>query len=186
MDDHLYPEEPVKSALASWSLGVAGMATSQGLVRRAEKLAHKASTSSLTLSSARVGALYTVAVSCVLVWRGTWLGWDCLYEYWHPSKAKAVDPGHATHSGLLSHSLALTLLLGTGLFASVLAPPAQISVLRDVAVRSSAYQGPAQSMVNGLLQGPTRRSLTTSRLASRRAQKMQQRTTKTTHARHHP
>lgn len=155
LDDHLYPEDPEKSAAASLLMGVVGMGASQGLVARATKLAQKSShTRPLALATARFGAIYTVAVSCVLVWRGTWVGWDCLYERWHKNDVKAVDKGHASKSGLLSHGTALTLLVTTGLFASVLAPPAQVSVLRDFAVRGgrsmSSYQGPAQSMVDSL------------------------------------
>jgi hypothetical protein len=153
LDDHLYPEDAVKSAAASMGLGVIGLTASQGLVERAERLALKKKVRPSSLAIARFGAIYSVAVSCVLVWRGTWVGWDCLYEYLHPSEeAKSTDPGHATHSGLLSHAAALTLLLTTGLFASVLAPPAAISVIRDHTVRSTAaaYSGPAQSMVNQL------------------------------------
>jgi Fuseless len=102
----------------------------------------------------RLGAVYSVAVSCVLVWRGTWGGWDVLYEHYHdniviPSTmhprssmmhrtvTRATDPGHATHSGLLSHGIAVGVLLTTGLMASVLAPPAAVSVIRDVAIRST-------------------------------------------------
>jgi hypothetical protein len=110
-----------------------------------------------TVAVARFGALYTVAVSCVLVWRGTWVGWDVLYEYVylrsHPENAKSTDRGHATHSGLLSHVTAVGLLLGTGLFASVLAPPAAVSVIRDLAVKTgggSSYMGPAQMVANRL------------------------------------
>jgi hypothetical protein len=105
---------------------------------------------------ARFGALYTVAVSCVLVWRGTWLGWDVVYEYFYPH-AKSTDRGHATHSGLASHTTAVGLLLATGLFASVLAPPAAVSVIRDFAVKtgasSSGYMGPAQVVANRLFGG---------------------------------
>lgn len=109
-----------------------------------------------TVAVARFGALYTVAVSCVLVWRGTWVGWDVLYEYMYlrsdPENPKSTDRGHATHSGLLSHFTAVGLLLGTGLFASVLAPPAAVSVIRDFAVKTggSTYMGPAQIVANRL------------------------------------
>jgi hypothetical protein len=186
LDDHLFPDNAAYSAAASLGLGAAGMAASQGLVARAEQLAEKlkvsqskrtktkdVSNSSIqtaqplrlrsspkilqgTVSLARFGALYTVAVSCVLVWRGTWVGWDVLYEYVylssHPDNAKSTDRGHATHSGLMSHAVAVGLLLGTGLFASVLAPPAAVSVIRDFAVKTggSNYMGPAQIVANRL------------------------------------
>jgi hypothetical protein len=180
LDDHLFPENAALSAATSLGLGAAGMAASQGLVARAEQLAEKlkvsqskivkaasASTNKTRISSspqilkgtvavARFGALYTVAVSCVLVWRGTWVGWDVLYEYVylssHPENPKSTDRGHATHSGLMSHVTAVGLLLGTGLFASVLAPPAAVSVIRDLAVKTggSNYMGPAQIVANRL------------------------------------
>lgn len=155
LDDHLFPQDAVKSAAASFGLGIAGLFGSQGLVERAERLSRNAARVRPTsLAVARFGAIYTVATSCVLVWRGTWVGWDCLYEYMHPHEdTKSTDPGHATNSGVLSHVAALTLLLGTGLFASVLAPPAAISVIRDHTVRSatSQYMAPAQSLVNQVL-----------------------------------
>jgi hypothetical protein len=192
LDDHLFPDNAEHSAAASLGLGILGMAASQGLVARAERLAeHITKRPCRSLTLARCGALYTVALSCVLVWRGTWIGWDCLYERLHPHvmrmgpssehplhtttdnpttdappRVSATDRHHATHSGLLSHVTALTLLLGTGLFASVLAPPAAISVLRDGAIRgvaatatsSKAYQPPAQRLVNSWL---SQRSLST-------------------------
>lgn len=124
----------------------------------------------IRLALLRFGAIYSVAVSCVLVWRGTWLGWDCLYARMHPLIApnqldtetvNATDPGHATKSGFLSHLAACVLLLGTGFFASVLAPPAAASVIRDLAVGTGAkaYNGPAQSVARqflGRVVAPTR------------------------------
>jgi hypothetical protein len=153
LDDHLFPNNAEHSAAASWVLGVAGMRLSQGLVAQSEQLAkrvEKHAPSKLVLKTTQTAALYTIAMSCVLVWRGTWLGWDCLYERWHSEEATA--PGHATRSGLVSHIVALTLLLGSGLFASVLAPPAAVSVIRDFAIKtsSSIYVPPAQVITNRL------------------------------------
>eukprot|EP00523_Entomoneis_sp_CCMP467_P017666 CAMPEP_0168806552 /NCGR_PEP_ID=MMETSP0726-20121227/1604_1 /TAXON_ID=265536 /ORGANISM="Amphiprora sp., Strain CCMP467" /LENGTH=210 /DNA_ID=CAMNT_0008858459 /DNA_START=70 /DNA_END=702 /DNA_ORIENTATION=+ len=154
LDDHLYPDDAAKSAMASLGLGVGGMAASQGLVARAEQMATLKRVGRIPLATARFGAIYTVALSCVLVWRGTWVGWDCIYERLvvnAEENNKATDPGHATHSGLLSKGFAVTALLATGLFASVLAPPAAVSVIRDLTVKSgqrAAYRAPAQSIVN--------------------------------------
>ena len=86
LDDHLFPNQPAWSAMSSLGMGTVGMALSQGLIHKVELLAAQASvktaTSSISsrrqllpLKVARFGALYTIAVSCVLVWRGTWLGW---------------------------------------------------------------------------------------------------------------
>ena len=168
LDDHLFPEDAALSAGASLGLGSLGMYASQGLMERAERLARKLETvgkrssssrsllptgnTPMRLAAARFGALYTVALSCVLVWRGTWIGWDVVYERLHPAKPdSATDRGHASKSGLLSHVTALTLLLGTGVFASVLAPPAAVSVIRDFAVKSGqTYTGPAQAVAQRL------------------------------------
>lgn len=164
LDDHLFPEESWKSALASFTLGVAGMTASQGLVAKCEQLAAKKAVTGDTVTAARrlkvyrFGALYTIAVSCVLVWRGTWVGWDVLYEYTHPEQTpcktavKSTDPGHLSVSGLMSHVLAVAALAGTGLFASVLAPPAATSIVRDWAVQtgSKPYNGPAGQLVQRL------------------------------------
>ena len=43
LDDHLFPEDAAKPAPASWTLGGGGMAASQGLVARCERLAEKVS-----------------------------------------------------------------------------------------------------------------------------------------------
>jgi Fuseless len=184
LDDHLYPNDKAKSAAVSLLLGICGMRASQGLVARAERLEQKAATlaqkvktgqhgggerslvwlgririspaalTSWAVKLPRLGAVYSVAMSCVLVWRGTWVGWDVVYEHYHDNIAiqstmhphgsmmhrtvtKATDPGHAAQSGLLSHGIAVGLLLSTGLMASVLAPPAAVSVIRDVAIRST-------------------------------------------------
>jgi hypothetical protein len=183
LDDHLFPEDAVKSAAASLLAGTVGMAASQGLVARAERLAKKPSMRRMPLAVARFGALYTVAVSCVLVWRGTWVGWDCIYDALHPDEsAKSTDPGHATHSGLLSHGAAVAVLLATGLFASVLAPPAAVSVIRDFAVKASStnYQGPAQVIASRLFGGTTSRALSTTTKLSAAAKKSNTTATTTT------
>jgi hypothetical protein len=86
------------------------------------------------------------AVSCVLIWRGTWVGWDVAYDRFHEETPHKKS---TTQSGMVSHVVALTCLLGTGLFASVLAPPAAVSVIRDLAVKtgqSTAYMGPASRL----------------------------------------
>lgn len=144
LDDHLFPDSPEASAASSWGLGVVGMAASQGLVHKCDMLKQKYPHRIHALKVARFGALYTIAISCVLVWRGTWLGWDVLYEKTHPRQSqcgthvKSTDPGHATTSGILSHMLAVSALVGTGVFASVLAPPASTSIIRDLTVKAAA------------------------------------------------
>jgi hypothetical protein len=83
-------------------------------------------------------------------------GWDgmCCTNIRTPitpfrSAVKATGPGHATTSGVVSHLLAVSVLVGTGLFASVLAPPAATGIIRDLAVRtgSKPYPGLAGKLV---------------------------------------
>ena len=175
LDDQLFPDNPNHSALSSLALGTCGMAASQGLVSRAMAVRN-----SYLKPVARFGALYVVAMSCVLVWRGTWVGWDCVYEHYHNvnkhhhqnshdaqrqrrdsstltttatttaassssalehspahTAVKSTDPGHLTSSGLASHGFAIVALSAAGVFASVLAPPAAVSVIKDLAVQTS-------------------------------------------------
>jgi Fuseless len=183
LDDQLFPENPEASAITSLGLGTAGMTASQGLVARALAVQRP-----MIKPVARFGALYTVAMSCVLVWRGTWVGWDCVYERLlnspttvlvHPhhkkqddnhetatttptslstlssttalmatsssflehspahATIKSTDPGHLTASGMASHLFAILALGGCGVFASVLAPPAAVSVIKDLAIKVS-------------------------------------------------
>jgi hypothetical protein len=161
LDDHLFPDDPARSSAASWGLGVVGMAASQGLVQKCEVLQQRG-VQGFPLKAARFGALYTIALSCVLVWRGTWVGWDVLYEYTHPKQTpckttvKSTDPGHLSTSGILSHVVAVAALVGTGLFASVLAPPAATSIIRDWTVRTGAksYNGPAGKLVQSFWHSP--------------------------------
>jgi Fuseless len=180
LDDNLFPNNKEASAASSLALGVVGMAASQGLVARAEQM-----TTLLRMGGpmvARFGAIYSVALSVVLVWRGTWVGWDCLYERYLSNEydnnnnkstsiiavsaaaAKSTDPGHATTSGVLSHVVAVSLLLAAGLFTSVLAPPAAISIIRDVTVKgASTYQAPVQLLMDQFLgRGAARTMATTS------------------------
>lgn len=169
LDDQLFPDNANYSALSSLALGTAGMAASQGLIHRALSVRQQPY---YLKPVARFGALYVVAMSCVLVWRGTWVGWDCVYEHYHNTHGgiehtkkkrkalegqgstpefhasaldhgpvgfviKSTDPGHLTNSGLASHVFAILALSAAGVFASVLAPPAAVSVIRDAAIRSS-------------------------------------------------
>jgi hypothetical protein len=125
----------------------------------------------LLLTAGRIGATYTIALSCVLVWRGTWMAWDILYESLPRASAlysnlnmssslidgsnhlettnATTDAGNLTRSGLLSHLTAIGLLISVGLFASVLSPPAAASIIRDVSVRSSSRAEPLLTNVLG-------------------------------------
>lgn len=143
LDDNLFPNNPFYSATTCLGLGTGGLAFTQGyiakkakkdLVRQRKNLPRHYS------SIARFGTLYCVSTSCVLVWRGTWMLWDIAYEQFHKDNVKATDPNHLTKSGILSHGCAVGGLLIFGYFASVLAPPARVSVLKDCALKAKTWQ----------------------------------------------
>ena len=143
LDDNLFPENPFYSASSCLGLGAVGLAGTQGFIaRQAERdLINK----NLALPRhyspfARFGSLYCVSTSCVLIWRGTWMLWDIAYEKIHKDQIKATDPKHLTKSGMLSHGIAVAGLLALGSFASVLAPPARASVLKDCALKAKTWQ----------------------------------------------
>ena len=143
LDDNLFPDNQFYSGAASLGLGTLGLAGTQGFIsRQAEKdLIRKINALPRHYSSvARFGTLYCVSTSCVLVWRGAWVLWDVAYEKYHNDQVKATDPKHLTTSGLISHSFAMGSLLAFGCFASVLAPPARASVLKDCALKAKTWQ----------------------------------------------
>ena len=145
LDDCLYPGDPFRSAVASFGLGTVGMLASQGLVNHMNALAKSAAAGRRHggfHQVARFGAIYALAGSCILIWRGTWVMWDVVYERAHhcpiqKTGPRATDEHHATYSGLVSHVTAIVALVSCGLFASVLAPPAAVSVLTNAAVVTS-------------------------------------------------
>ena len=82
-DELLYPDDIVKSSLASLLLGSAGIITSQTIpafesteVTKKNRTIYKRLWSIIHKSSPV--RLYSLALSCVLVWRGAWVGWDVL------------------------------------------------------------------------------------------------------------
>jgi len=144
LDDNLFPDNPMYSATACLGLGTAGLAATQmGIARLASRevsARNKVKLPSYYNSLARFGSLYGVAISVVLVWRGSWMMWDVGYEHYHQGKVKATDTGHLTNSGLASHVLAIGGLLAFGRFSSVLAPPASVSILKDLALKASTWK----------------------------------------------
>jgi hypothetical protein len=161
LDDNLFPEDKLQSSVASWSLGVFGMFASQGLVQKADSWAltramvatrYPSSLVSNVISVrlpqlARFAAIYSLAASCILIWRGTWIMWDVVYE--HITLAKhATEPQHATYSGLWSHGIAILGLSSCGLLASVLAPPAAIAKITNCAVTKATAAQPSMRIVD--------------------------------------
>jgi Fuseless len=169
LDDTLFPNQKELSAISSLLLGTTGMVCVQGAIQRAEawtiQIYHH---TALPLQQIRAihallrfGAIYSLVVSVVCVWRGTWMSWDLLYaKYYHyqmkiepPQKSSqssagndetttsntihASDPGHAFRSGMMSHVGAVLALCSLGIFSSVFAPPAAISIIRDRTVFST-------------------------------------------------
>ena len=144
LDDNLFPDNPEYSASASLVLGTGGLAFVQGMMEKQALYAARTNSTKLPRyypSFARFGTLYCVATSCVLVWRGAWMGCDILYEkIMAESEAKATDPSHLTKSGLASHVLATCGLLAFGRFSSVLAPPARGSIVEDLAFKATTWE----------------------------------------------
>lgn len=66
------------------------------------------------------------------------MGWDIAYE--KLNKQSATDKGHLTRSGIGSCALATFGLLAFGRFSSVLAPPAKVSILEDLAFKATTWQ----------------------------------------------
>lgn len=142
LDDNLFPDNPKYSASASLVLGTGGLAFVQGMMEKQALYAARTNSTKLPRyysPFARFGTLYCVATSCVLVWRGAWMGCDILYEK-IASDAKATDPGHLTKSGVASHVLATCGLLAFGRFSSVLGPPARGSILEDLTLKATTWQ----------------------------------------------
>jgi Fuseless len=161
LDDNLYPNDPLRSSISSWSLGVFGMFASQGLVQKADSWALTRATAATKHPSsfvrnvisirlpqiARFAAIYSLAASCVLIWRGTWMMWDIVYEHGTSGK-RATEPQHATYSGLWSHGIAIVGLTSCGLLASVLAPPAAIAKITNCAVTKATAAQPSMRIVD--------------------------------------
>ena len=173
LDDMLFPQSKELSALASILLGTSGMLAVQGFFERIENYTLQLvrhtkrrqlqwiSTKSMQHIHAvlRFTAIYSLVLSVVCVWRGTWMSWDIMYAKYYNDYATtntglaslknvsneaifderihASDPGHSLRSGLLSHYTAVIILSYLGIVASVFAPPAAISVIRDNTIFST-------------------------------------------------
>ena len=159
LDDCLYPGDPFRSAVASLGLGTVGMLASQGIVNKMDLLVAGSGGSRIPFRqmAARFGAIYVLAGSCILIWRGTWVMWDVVYEHAHhcpiqKTGPRATDEHHATYSGLVSHVTATVALVSCGLFASVLAPPAAVAVVTNAAVTAASRKGMTTSTMAGTTQ----------------------------------
>mmetsp|Transcript_16234 Transcript_16234/g.39663 ORF Transcript_16234/g.39663 Transcript_16234/m.39663 type:complete len:337 (+) Transcript_16234:93-1103(+) len=124
LDDQLYPEDPAKSALASLASGSLGLAASQAYLF--DPGCHKfewpkTATMCRGTEAKKWLALYGLTTSCILIWRGAWVGCDVVYE--KITNESALDPKHLTISGLASHGIALVGLIAMGRLSSTLGPP---------------------------------------------------------------
>ena len=72
-----------------------------------------------------------MGLSCVAVWRGTWLAWDVGHEFF--GKDKATDTQIVP--GIYSHLTAVVGLVASGYLSSMLAPPAVCLLLTDEALK---------------------------------------------------
>jgi hypothetical protein len=133
MDGVVFPEDVGKSALASFAAGVAGLAGVQRIA--APMVLRNAEINSTPVTKAtRYLLLYGIGISCVAVWRGTWLGWDLAHEKFVNAHPKATDAPIV--SGAYSHVTAVVGLCASGYLSSVLAPPAVMLLINDEALRN--------------------------------------------------
>lgn len=136
LDDNLFPDNSLYSGTASLAMGTSGLAIAQGyMAHYYQKEMQRKNLPRQYTALSRFGSLYCVSVSCVLVWRGAWVLWDEAYEDFNEKKVKATDRHHLTNSGMLSHLAAIVGLLVMGRFSSVLAPPSNISILKDITLK---------------------------------------------------
>jgi len=105
----------------------------------------------------RFTSLYGIAIGCILVWRGAWVMWDvaadafseCILKTESSNHKNDLAQDHGSHehedsvsgheidktllySGVASHAVATLGLLFIGRFKSVMAPPANVSMMRDI------------------------------------------------------
>ena len=134
MDGCVFPDDPVRSAAASAAAGAAGLAGVQRVAAPAV-LRHARSTGRPIPPHARYALLYGMGLSCVAVWRGTWLAWDVAHEALFLERGERAATAAPVTSGLASHAAAVVGLGATGYASSVLAPPAVCLLLNDDALR---------------------------------------------------
>ena len=105
---------------------------------------------------ARYALLYGMGLSCVAVWRGTWLAWDAAHERLFLQKGERASDS-PTVSGFVSHVTAVVGLGATGYVSSVLAPPAVCLLLNDDALRKRdcSSDAGAQNARRAFLRGAT-------------------------------
>jgi hypothetical protein len=75
-----------------------------------------------------------MGLSCVAVWRGTWLAWDAAHALVTGGGDAQRNP---TASGLISHGVAVTALGTSGYISSVLALPSACGLIQDDALRKT-------------------------------------------------
>jgi hypothetical protein len=143
MDGCVFPDDTASSAAASAAAGVAGLVGVQRVAAPAV-LRHALNTGRPIPPNARYALLYGLGLSCVAVWRGTWLAWDAAHErLFLPKGSSASDS--PTVSGFVSHVTAVVGLSYFGYVSSVLAPPAVCLLLNDDALRKRDCESSPQN-----------------------------------------
>jgi hypothetical protein len=174
-DYTLFPDDRVKSSLTCLSLGSILLGMEQFILSRSyngtkwlvRALPPPSNVSLRTYFKKmnRFLSLYGIAISCILVWRGTWVMWDVAADEVSEhlqrrfsndkpiivSEEKDKQPSQERHthehedsvshheidktlfySGIASHVTATIGLLLIGRFKSVMAPPANVSMMKDM------------------------------------------------------
>ena len=155
MDGCVFPDDIASSAAASAAAGVAGLVGVQRVAAPAV-LRHALRTGRPIPPRARYALLYGMGLSCVAVWRGTWLAWDAAHERLFLQKGERASDS-PTVSGFVSHVTAVVGLGATGYVSSVLAPPAVCLLLNDDALRKRdcSSDAGAQNARRAFLRGAT-------------------------------
>lgn len=130
MDGLVFPEDVVKSSVASFGIGVGGVVGIQRIAAPAV-LSHYTKNKTPIPQGVRYALLYGMGLSCVAVWKGTWLAWDVGHEFF--GKDKATDTQIVP--GIYSHLTAVVGLVASGYLSSMLAPPAVCLLLTDEALK---------------------------------------------------
>ena len=166
-DATLFPDDQKVSAASSLLLGSALLTAKQymlspinncsRILTRAFPPAKKYSLRIYYVKINRFVSLYSIGIACVLVWRGAWLTWD---EFAHfktnhhtinedndlkqevdaTMEEKERENRATLYSGIASHLFGTVCLLFLGRFQSIMAPPANISMTKDLFLHGKGKQ----------------------------------------------
>ena len=158
-DATLFPDNKTASAAASLLLGSALLTAKQYMLspyyncsRFLARMCPPAKNHSMRVHYVKMNrfvSLYGIGIACILVWRGAWLAWDEFSDFvdnTSPKQDETTDEEKARenkailYSGIASHLFGTVSLLFLGRFQSVMAPPANTSMMRDFFLHGKGKQ----------------------------------------------